>query len=269
MADLLLDKDLRKALKLHQFQLYYQPKLDLASGKITGVEALIRWERPEKGIIFPAEFIPLIEETGLIFPIGEWVLQTACTQSKAWQNAGLPPFIMVVNIFERQLYYTNFVESVESILYETGLVPSYLELEITEHMTMDIPRILPILKDLKRIGVRISLDNFGKGYSSLFNFKKLPIDIIKIYRSFVSNCVIDMKDEKIVKAIIALAHELNVEVIAEGIESRYQLMCLQQSLCDKGQGYLFSTPLHPKDFMSKFHQLEHIIILKADLSLSA
>ncbi|MBB6732764.1 EAL domain-containing protein [Cohnella zeiphila] len=254
-----LEKDLRGALERQEFQLYYQPKLDLASGKITGVEALIRWEHPEQGLLSPTQFIPLTEETNLISPIGEWVLRTACTQSKAWQDAGVPTLIMAVNLSVRQLYQPDFVESVVSILHETGLVPSYLELEITEYMTMDISRIVPILRRLKNIGIKISLDDFGIGYSSLFNFKELPIDIIKIDQCFVNNCLVDMKDATIVKAIIAMGHELNVEVVAEGIESKEQLIFLQQNLCDLGQGYLLSKPLPPSEFLVAFHQIEKII----------
>lgn len=194
MGNQQLEKDLREALERQEFQLYYQPKLNLASGQITGVEALIRWQHPKRGIISPAEFIPIAEETDLILPIGEWVLRTACTQSKAWQDAGVPSLIMAVNLSVRQLYQPDFVESVERILHETEHVPSYLELEITEYMTMDIIKVLPILRHLKRIGVRISLDDFGIGYSSLFNFKELPIDIIKIDRCFVNNCLVDLKD---------------------------------------------------------------------------
>lgn len=259
MGDLHLEKDLRKALELQQFQLYYQPKLDLASGKMTGVEALIRWEHPEKGLILPTEFISPAEETGLILPIGEWVLRMACAQSVAWRNLGFPPMIMAVNLSVRQLYQPNFCESIVQILSETGMEPSYLELEITENMTMDVPHILPILKHLKHLGVRISLDDFGTGYSSLFNFRELPIDIIKIDQSFVRNCTVDLKDAKIIKVIIALAHELNVEVIAEGIESKEQLIFLQQNLCDRGQGYLFSEPLPPMELLSAFDPIEKII----------
>jgi PAS domain S-box-containing protein len=254
-----LANDLREALERQEFQVYYQPKLDLASGKITGVETLIRWEHPQQGLLTPTQFIPLAEETNLISPIGEWVLRTACTQGKAWQDAGVPPLILTVNLTVRQLYQPDFLESIERILHETGLVPSYLELEITEYMTMDIVQIIPILRNLKHIGVKISLDDFEIGYSSLFNIKELPIDIIKIDQCFVNNCLVDMKDATIVKAIIALGHELNVEVVAEGIESKEQLIFLQQNLCDIGQGYLFSNPLLPTEFLVAFHQIEKII----------
>ncbi|NMP24386.1 EAL domain-containing protein [Sulfobacillus harzensis] len=251
--------DLKSALDGHQFQLYYQPKVHLASGHITGVEALIRWHHPTRGLIAPAEFIPIAEATDLIVPIGEWVLRHACTQSVAWRDAGLPPTIMAVNLAVRQLYQPRFVESVEGILRETGMDPTQLELEITEDMMMDVPRILPILKSLTHLGVRISLDDFGIGYSSLLNFKELPIDVIKIDRAFVNNCVVDRKDAAIVRTIIALAHELQVEVVAEGIESKDQLIFLQQHLCDRGQGYLFSKPVPPKDLVSTFGQIEEII----------
>jgi PAS domain S-box-containing protein len=259
MDGLNLDRDLREALKFQKLQLYYQPKFDLASGKITGVEALIYWEHPKRGLISLTEFIHLLEETDVILSIGEWELRAACAQIKAWQNAGLPPIIMALKIYAHQLYQQNFVGSVERILREVNLIPRYLEFEITEDITMDVHRILPVLKNLKNVGVRISLDDFGRAYSSLLNFRKFPIDIIKIDQSFVNHCTVDMKNAKIVKAIIALAHELNVEVIANGIESGDQLAFLQQNLCDRGQGDLFSKPLHAKDFLSKFKQLEDII----------
>ncbi|WP_026692026.1 EAL domain-containing protein [Peribacillus kribbensis] len=254
-----LEMNLMKALKQKEFVLYYQPKLNLSSGKIMGVEALIRWEHPEKGTIPPKDFIPFAEESGLIIPIGEWVLHTACQQNKAWQEDGLPPLIMAVNLSARQLFQANIVDRIQFILKETGLSPEYLEIEITESMVMDVQSTLPILKELKRIGVRISLDDFGTGYSSLYYLKEFPIDIIKIDQSFVRNCTMDMKDSTIVKAIIAMSHELKLEVIAEGIESKDQLIFLQQHLCNKGQGYFFSKPLPPNEFVIKFYEIEQIV----------
>nr|WP_051331028.1 EAL domain-containing protein [Aneurinibacillus terranovensis] len=254
----LTEANLREALERQEFQLYYQPKLELASGTIEGVEALIRWEHPEKGLVSPAEFIPLAEETGLILPIGEWVLRTACKQNKAWQEASIPPMVMAVNLSARQLYQSNLVEKIQLILEETGLSPEYLELEITESIMMNVHHALNILKDLKRIGVQISLDDFGTGYSSLYYLKEFPIDTIKIDQRFVRNCTVDSKDATIVKAIIAMAHQLKIEVIAEGIESKEHLIFLQQNFCNKGQGYLFSKPLPPEELEQRFVEIEQI-----------
>ena len=254
-----LEQTLKKALEKKEFRLYYQPKLDLVSGDIIGVEALVRWEHPEKGIISPLEFIPVAEETGLIIPIGEWVLRTACKQNVAWQDAGLPPRIMAVNLSARQLYQPNLVEMIQEILEETKLAPEYLELEITESMTMDVHNVLPILQDLKSIGIQISMDDFGTGYSSLYHLKEFPIDIVKIDQSFVRTCMVDPKDATIVKTIIAMAHQLNLEVIAEGVESKEHLIFLQQNLCNQGQGYLFSKPLPPEELIQKFDDMEQIV----------
>lgn len=259
MGNQQLQKELRGALERQEFCLHYQPKVDLSSGRIAGVEALIRWNHPQKGIISPLEFIPLAEETGLILPIGEWVLRTACEQNQKWQYAGLPAMIIAVNVSARQLNEPNFAESVERILEETGLSPQLLELEITENMVMDVHHIIPILKELKSVGVQISLDDFGTGYSSLSYLSNFPIDVIKIDQSFVRNWTIDTKDGTIVKAIIAMAHQLKVEVIAEGIESKEHLIFLQQNLCNKGQGYFFSKSLPPKEFEKKFDDMQGII----------
>ncbi|KAA9029917.1 EAL domain-containing protein [Niallia endozanthoxylica] len=254
-----LEIDLRKALEQKEFQLYYQPKLHLTSGKMTGVEALIRWKHPEKGFISPGEFIPIAEEIGLIIPMGEWVLRTACIQTKAWQDAGLAPFQTSVNLSVLQLYQPNLVELVGLVLEETGLDPKYLVLEITETMMIDSDHALKVLKELKGLGVTISLDDFGTGYSSLHYLKEAPIDKIKIDQSFIRNCTIDSNDAIIVKTIIAMAHQLKLEVVAEGIEQKEQLLFLQRNLCDVAQGFMFCKPLPPEELVQKIAKIEQII----------
>ncbi|WP_342512112.1 EAL domain-containing protein [Sporosarcina sp. FSL K6-1522] len=251
-----LEMDLIIALEKEELRLYYQPKVDMVSGQIVGVEALIRWEHPEKGMISPVDFIPVAEETGLILPIGEWVLRTACRQNRMWQEAGLRPFIMAVNLSALQLYQPDLVQVVQEILVETKLAPEYLELEITESMMMDVQHVLPIVQQLKQIGVRLSLDDFGTGYSSLHYLKDFPIDEIKIDQSFVRACTPDTKDATIVKAIIAMAHQLNLDVVAEGVETKEQLFFLQQHLCNKAQGYLYSKPVLPEELVQNFANIE-------------
>jgi len=254
-----LEANLRMALVRKEFRLYYQPKVNLYTGKVVGVEALVRWEHPVKGIIPPTDFIPIAEETGLIVPLGEWVLRAACKQNIAWQAAGLPPMVMAVNLSARQLYQPDWIEKVEDILKETNLEPKYLELEITESMMMDVQHVIPILKKLKKIGVRISLDDFGTGYSSLYHLKEFPIDKIKIDQSFVRTCTKNPKDATIVKTIITMAHQLQMEVIAEGVEEKDQLIFLKQNDCNLCQGYLFSKPLPPDQLVARFNKIEQYI----------
>ncbi|WP_347564331.1 EAL domain-containing protein [Bacillus sp. MM2020_4] len=255
-----LELDLRKAIKREEFHLYYQPKLDLVSGKIIGVEALIRWEHPEKGLIPPLAFIPLAEETGLIIEIGEWVLRTACLQNIAWQDAGYLPILMSVNLSARQLYQENFVDRVKSIMEETNLAPEHLIFEITEGMMLDAFHAPRVIRELKSIGVEISLDDFGTGFNSLQYLQELPIDKIKIDQSFVRNCPLDLNNATIVKSTIELAHQLKLDVIAEGVETKEQLIFLQQNLCNVGQGYLFSKPLPPEELERQFYKIEQVIL---------
>jgi EAL domain-containing protein (putative c-di-GMP-specific phosphodiesterase class I) len=254
-----LENELKESLHQDQLRLYYQPKLDLLSGKVKGVEALIRWKREKKGLALPAEFIPLAEKTGLIVPIGEWVLRTACAQNKAWKNAGLNSIVMSVNLSVRQLYQPDLAERVQLILQETGLSPEYLELEITESIMIDIHQVLNTLRKLKNIGVRLALDDFGTGYSSLFCLKEIPIDKIKLDQSFVRGCTINTTDAVIAKTIVSMAHQLGLEVVAEGIESKEHLVFLQQNLCNEGQGYLFSRPLPPNLLIQKFNEIEQVV----------
>lgn len=254
-----LATNLRNALEKEELLLHYQPRIDLDLGKINGVEAFICWKHPEMGLISPLELISYAEKTGLIWPIGEWVLRTACEQIKKWQKSGLPSMTMSVNLSVRQFFQPNLVKMVQSILEETALSPEYLEIEMNENMVIDDSILLPILMDLKHIGVQVSLNNFGTGNSSLFSLKALPIDKIKIDQCFVRNCTVDAKDASIVKAIVAMSHQLNLEVIADGIKSKDHLMFLQQNRCNMGNGDFFSEPLPADEFVQKFHEIEQIV----------
>ncbi|MBS4174244.1 EAL domain-containing protein [Bacillus sp. FJAT-49736] len=254
-----LKNELRNALEREELFLLYQPKLCLSSGKIVGVEALLRWKHPEKGVITPDEFIPLAEDTGLILPIGEWVLRTACMQNKIWQKAGLPPIVISVNLSVRQFYQPNLTEMVRNIIEETGLQPEFLELEVTESMLMDIQHGITVLKKLRGLGVKVSLDDFGTGYSSLLHLKELPINKLKIDQSFIKNCTEDSDDATIVKTIIAMAHQLKLTVVAEGIETIEHLVLLQRNVCNEGQGYLFSKPIPPDEIVQRYEEIEQFI----------
>lgn len=254
-----IETDLRKALEQEELLLHYQPKVDLSSGKVVGAEALLRWQHPEKGLVSPAVFIPLAEETGLIISIGEWALYTVCSQNKAWQRAGLPPMVISVNLSVLQLYQPDLVRIVRRILKETELSPQYLELEITESMLMDIQQGIKILEELKKIGIQISMDDFGTGYSSLHYLKTLPIDKLKIDQSFVRHCTSNSNDAAITKTIIAMAHQLKMDVVAEGVESKDHLVFLQRHLCNEAQGYLFSKPVSAAEFAQKIDKIERII----------
>lgn len=246
-----MENALRAALENDQFVLYYQPKVDLKTGGMIGVEALIRWQHPELGFVAPAEFIPLAEETGLIVPIGQWVLYRACAQCKEWQNNKMPQNLSVaVNLSMMQLKQENFVEMVELVLNETGLDPQLLEIEITESMAMNnMDNFIQKLTEIKNMGIGISIDDFGTGYSSFGYLKQLPIDTLKIDRSFVNDITNSEDDGAIVKAIIAMAHVLRLRVIAEGVETSKQLTLLQQYKCDAVQGYYLSRPLAAEDIV--------------------
>jgi len=239
-----MEGHLRRALERNQFVLCYQPRVDLEGGHIVAAEALLRWRIPNRGTILPQRFIGLAEETGLIVPIGTWVLRTACAQNKAWQDQGLPPIVVSVNVSPRQFRQENIVQTVAAVLRETGLEARYLELELTESMVMhDAPQLLAMLEELKNLGVQISVDDFGTGYSSLSYLKRFPVDRLKIDRSFVEHIARDADDAVIVRAIIALGHNLGLKVVAEGVESIEQLRFLRINLCDEAQGYLLSRPV--------------------------
>ncbi|WP_235714668.1 EAL domain-containing protein [Neobacillus dielmonensis] len=258
-----LEHDLRKAVEREEFVLYYQPKTNIQSGALTGMEALIRWQHPDKGIISPDQFIPLAEETGLIVPIGEWVLRTACKQLKGLLDTGFPPVLVSVNLSLRQFFQPDFIGMVKSVLAETGLSPEYVELEMTESMMIDTHHALKIVRDLKKLGVKISLDDFGTGYSSLHYLKEFPVDTIKIDQSidqsFVRDSLTNGSNATIVKTIIAMAHQLKMTVIAEGVETKEQLTFLQQHLCDSAQGYLFSKPRPLEEIIKSIDTFKHCV----------
>ncbi|MCL1466328.1 EAL domain-containing protein [Argonema galeatum] len=245
---LILENKLHQALERGEFVVYYQPQVNTTTGKITEMEALVRWQHPDLGLISPAKFIPLAEENGLILPIGEWVLRTACAQNKVWQDAGFPSLCVAVNLSARQFQQPNLVEMVARVLSETGLLPCFLELEITESIAMqNLDFTRAILKDLHSMGVSISMDDFGTGYSSLSYLKKFPLDKLKIDQSFVRELTTDPNDAAIISAIAALGKVLNLKMVAEGVETEEQRDFLQSIQCEYMQGYLFSRPLSAKD----------------------
>ncbi|AMK74885.1 PAS domain S-box-containing protein/diguanylate cyclase (GGDEF)-like protein [Methylomonas methanica] len=244
MQRLTLEEDLRQALRLAQFVVYYQPKFDLHSEQISGVEALLRWNHPEKGLIPPDYFIPLAEDTDLILPIGEWVLHTACMQAKAWQLAGLPAINMAINVSPKQLHSPTFDQTITRVLLQSGLDARFLDLEVTEGAVMQDPDNIAItLTRLKNIGIRISMDDFGTGYSSLSYLKRFPFDNLKIDKAFISDIPLDEGDATLVLTIIAMAHNFNLKVVAEGVETQAQVDFLARNSCDEIQGYFFSRPL--------------------------
>nr|WP_236707908.1 EAL domain-containing protein [Brevibacillus choshinensis] len=247
-----LESDLRKAVKRNELELYYQPQIQTGSYSMIGVEALVRWRHPNKGLLSPGVFIPIAEETGLIYDIGTWTLQEACRQMKEWHRAGGPLIPVSVNLSSRQFHQSNLVEYIREILEQTGLEPHYLELEITESMMMDAAVSTEILRELHEFGVKISLDDFGTGYSSLSYLKQFPIHKLKIDRSFISDITKNASDQAIVATIISMARHLNMEVIAEGIETKGQLDFLMENSCQEIQGYYFSRPLPAEEVEAAF-----------------
>jgi EAL domain-containing protein (putative c-di-GMP-specific phosphodiesterase class I) len=244
-----MEVELRHAIAGGELQLHYQPKVDLDNGAFIGVEALVRWRDPGRGLVPPAQFISIAEECGLIVSIGQWVLREACRQARSWQLAGLPRMCMAVNVSSVELRERGFVSNVRAVLAETGLDPRHLELELTETVLMDDSRSAPeVLAQLKEIGVRLALDDFGTGYSSLNYLKRFPIDTLKIDQSFVRDLTTDEEDAGIVTAVIGMGKSLHMRVIAEGIETREQLDFLQEHGCPQGQGFYFGRPVPATEF---------------------
>jgi len=250
-----IEHKLRRALDHNEFMLFYQPQIDIRTGKMIGVEALIRWLQPDLVLIKPNEFIPLAEETGLIIPIGEWVLRTACAQNKAWQKAGLNSIRMTVNVSGVQFKQQNFVEMVSQVLNDTGLAQECLQLELTESTIMkDSENTIRKLHALQAMGIQVAIDDFGTGYSSLNYLKRFPLSTLKIDYSFVRDLVSSSVDQSIVNAIVSLAHNFNLKVIAEGVETKKQLTFLHEARCGGVQGYLICPPVNAvslRQFMMK------------------
>jgi len=239
-----LERDLRHALEQHQFELYYQPQISLKSGAIVGVEALIRWRHPERGLIPPAEFIPVAEASGLIVPLGDWVMSEACAQAQAWREEGLPSIRMGVNVSVHQFNEGKLAQKVSAVLAQSGFKPEWLKLEITESLLMqEVERSIGTMRELSGLGVHLAVDDFGTGYSSLSYLKRFPISELKIDQSFVRDLAAQSEDAAIVCTIISLGHNLKLSVIAEGVQTAEQVRLLREAGCDEMQGYYVSRPV--------------------------
>ena len=250
---LTLENDLRRAVQREELVLHYQPQIDAATGEIAGVEALVRWQHPDLGLIPPARFIPIAEETGLIVPIGEWVLQEACARAKSWSRAGGPPLAVSVNLSSRQFHQEKMLKAVTGALEASGLDARSLVLEITESSLMHDPDDAVVtLCLLHNMGIRIAIDDFGTGYSSLNHLKRFPLDFLKIDRAFVAEVTDNPEDAAIIKAIIAMAHSLRLKVVAEGVETERQCNFLRAIGCDQMQGYFLAKPLAAEEFAERF-----------------
>ena len=245
---LLIETELRGSLDRHEFVLHYQPKADIATGTISGFEALLRWNHPKRGLVLPGEFIPVLEDTGLINHVGEWVVREACRQIRTWQLEGLRPCPIAVNLSARQFNQNNLDCTIGKILDEFQIDPNLLELELTESVLMsDSEDSVEVLGNLKKYGIRLSVDDFGTGYSSLAYLRRFPLDALKIDRAFIHDITTDHGDATIAKAIINLAHSLKLKVVAEGVETLAQLDFLRTHGCDEMQGYLFARPMPAAD----------------------
>lgn len=246
---LALESELRRAIDSGELELHYQPKVDISTNRIRSCEALVRWRHPTRGLVSPMTFIPVAEETGLIVPLGEWVLRQACLQVRRWIDAGMPPVRVAVNLSAKQFRHADLAVVVRSALDEAHLEPGFIELELTESAVMhDTRQFIAMLSELSDLGVQISLDDFGTGYSSLSYLKRLPVDRLKVDRSFVQDIATDADDATIVRTIIALGHNLGVKVVAEGVENQQQLEFLRENACDELQGYYFAKPMSAGDF---------------------
>ena len=252
-----IESGLRRALERHELVLHYQPKINLGTGSISGVEALVRWQHPQRGLMLPEQFIWIAEDCGLIIPIGMWVLREACQQARSWQDAGLPPVAVAVNISAIQFRHRDFLQHLSSILQDTGLAPHCLELELTESVLMhDANTTISVLNGLKALGVRLAIDDFGTGYSSLSYLKHFQIDTLKIDQSFlrdITHAGSDTADAAIVTAVVCMGKSLNQRVIAEGVETREQMAFLQARGCGEGQGYFFSRPVTAEALSALLH----------------
>ncbi len=257
-----LEKSLRKAVTHNELALYYQPKIHLKTGETTRIEALIRWVHPEIGVINPAKFLPIAEETDLIYPIGEWAIREACKMNKQWQNAGYAHMPIAVNLSPKQFYHPDIAHIVAAALKETGLNPNYLELEVTETAMMDDARkAINILENIKTTGVQISIDHFGVGYFSISQLKQFPLTLLKIDHSFIKGVPNNPNDSAIVAAMITLAHQLGLEVVAEGVETAEQVQYLSLQNCDMVQGYFLSPPLPAEQIVAQFKKLTEGVLL--------
>ncbi len=258
------ENDFRLALERDELLLHYQPQIDLKTGRVVGVEALVRWRHPEQGLLYPSNFISMAEDSGLIVPMGEKVLRTCCEQSVLWQKEGINPLITAVNLSLRQLYMqNNLTEMVAQTLFETGLSPEYLELELTESFCMqNIESTVSLLREFRSMGIQLAIDDFGTGYSSLSYLKHLPFKKLKIDRSFISDLTQDPDDLTIVKTTISMAHNMRLKVIAEGVETIEQLELLRSLDCDEAQGYFFSRPV-PADECSELLKEEGFLFNEA------
>jgi EAL domain-containing protein (putative c-di-GMP-specific phosphodiesterase class I) len=247
VENLLLESHLARALERKEFSIQYQPKVDIRTREVKGAEALLRWWNLELGTVSPAHFIPVAEDTGLIVPIGKWVMKTACEQNMAWQRRGLRPIVMSVNLSPRQFKDPMLLEDIAEVLHRTGMAPGLLELEITESMLMhNLDQAAEMTAAIKRLGVRLAIDDFGTGYSSLSQLKRFPIDTLKVDRSFIRE---DSENDRVItETIISLGKALGVTVVAEGVETEAQYTFLRDNACDEMQGYYFSKPCHPDAF---------------------
>jgi EAL domain-containing protein (putative c-di-GMP-specific phosphodiesterase class I) len=250
-----VEAGLKQALQKGELRVYFQPQVDMRNGHMTGTEALVRWQHPDKGLLMPGAFIPIAEETRLIIDLGNEVMRQACQQQVEWYRAGFNPGRVSVNLAGAQIHEADLVESVQSVLHQTGCKPQWLELEVTEGFIMqDTARTVPTLKQLKEMGILLSIDDFGTGYSSLTYLKRLPVCRLKIDQSFVRNSVMDPNDLAIIEAIIALANKLDLELIAEGVETEEQKKLLLQAGCPHAQGYLYGKPMPALELMEMLRE---------------